>query len=475
MKTMYLRTSVISSLFILAGCGGGSAITNAPINNPSLPTAEQIATYSDGQIVELGTNISQLSNAALEVLSTATSSNNPVGQIESLTAAQIAALSPEQVQLIGTNGANSASGVAAIRYLSNSAWAQLVSNSNQVGAIAPAVIATLSGSEVAQFGNNFNQLSDAALAALTNATFLPNNPVGQIQSITPSEIATLSLHQVRILGAAELGGTIGTSKINWLNSATWSVLVSNSAQVAAITAEEIPTLAADEIIALGTNINQLSDIALAALTFATNASSDPIGQVESITAAQIAALSPRQVQLIGTASSSGIKSAPSINWLNFGTWQKLVSDPTQVAAFTSNVIPTLTAEEIIALGGNLNQLSDAALSSLTYLTNPISNPVGQIESISSQQISGLNPSQISIIASIERGTAIAYLNISAFGSLTANQVSVLTPINMMDVTASELASLSPAALSGMAPATIMSLTIGQKSLLSVAQHSACGC
>ena len=475
MRTIYSRYFPIASLLLLASCGGGSGST-ASTADTSLPTATQLATYSDAQIVALGTSINQLSNSTLEALTYATNNTtNPTGQIESLTAAQIAALSPAQVQLIGAAGAGGVATTPLIRYLNAGAWAQLVNNPAQVAAMTAEVIPTLTGDEIAAFGNNMNQLSNAALAALTYATNASSNPIGQIESITPGEIAALSPAQIRLIGAAGPGGVNGTSEIAWLNSGTWSILASNPTQVASITPDEIPTLSASKIVALGSNINQLSSAALAALTYTTNASTNPIGQIESITAAQIATLSPAQVQLIGSAGAGGVITTPNISWLNAGAWETLVSNPAQVAAFTANEIPTLSANEIVALGSNLNQLSNAALAALSYGTNASSNPIGQIESITAFQLAGLSPAQVSILASISRGTAIAYLNTGVFGAFTADQIAVITPANIVDVSATELAALSVTTLAGMMPSTIASLTSAQKSLLSSAQHTACGC
>jgi len=131
------------------------------------------------------------------------------------------------------------------------------------------------------------------------------------------------------------------------------------------------------------------------------------------------------------------------------------------------------------LGANINALSNAALGALSPVVNLTTNLNGQIESITASQVTALTPAEIAIIAGISspRGasTAIAYLNVNAFGSLNAQQTAVLTPANVTEVSAAQLASLAPAALSGLSPATDTSLTATQKSELSTVQHSACGC
>jgi hypothetical protein len=475
MKTPYFQFLSILAAIILTGCGGSAGPTSSSGSsaNSSVPTAAQIIDYSDSQIVALGTSVSQLSDAALEALAFGTNANNPTGQIESLTPSQLAALSPAQVQLIGAADAGGAPGVAQISYLNTDAWAEFAGNPAQVAALTAVVVPTLTGNEIAALATNFNQLSDAALAALTYSTNPITNPIGQIESITPIEIGTLTPAQVRLIGATGPGGVTGTSAIRWLNAGTWSALVGNTAQVVAITSDEIPTLSDDEIVALNANINQLSTVAIAALTSGTDAA-NPNGQIESIAADQIAVLSPAQVQVIGAAGPDGVNTTPLIRWLNSGAWATLVGNPAQVAAMTSDDIPTLSDNEIAAMGTNINQLNDSALAALTYGTNAW-NPNGQIESLTTAQIAILSPVQVSLIASIAPGTAIAYLNLGAFSTMSANQVAELTPANVADVSAPELASLSLSALAGLMPSTIADLTTSQKTMLSPAQHAACGC
>lgn len=76
------------------------------------------------------------------------------------------------------------------------------------------------------------------------------------------------------------------------------------AQVAAITPSQIARYSDAQIAALDVNIKYLSDVALNALSQMKNLSNNLNGQVESITAAQIAVLTPAQVRMIGTGSGS---------------------------------------------------------------------------------------------------------------------------------------------------------------------------
>ena len=366
--------------------------------------------------------------------------------------------------LYGCGGGGSGGGTTSVNSLPTSA---------QVSAISAAQIATYSDSQIAALDANIQYLSNAALNALSPLKSA-NNPAGQIETITPSEISVLTPAQIRMIGAAS-GGSITTSQIRYLNSATWSQLATDPAQVAAITAAEIATLPDAEIIGLGTHISALGNTSLNALSPLRNLTTNLTGQIESITSAQIAALTPEQIQMIGSGSGS----TPPIQDESAKAWATLASDPAKVAAITAAEIAKLTDSEIAALGTNINALGDAALGALSPMVNLTTNLNGQIESITASQVTALTPAEIAIIAGINapRGasTAIAYLNANAFGSLNALQTAVLMPVNVMGVSAAQLASLTPAALSGLSPATESSLTVTQKSQLSSAQHSACGC
>jgi hypothetical protein len=243
-------------------------------------------------------------------------------------------------------------------------------------------------------------------------------------------------------------------------------------QVAAITSDETKTLSDAEITAFGTNIKSLSNAALGALSPSTTGW-HWAGQIESISAIQIAVLSPAQVRFIGSTGVGGATTTSYISALNAGTWATLVSDPLQVAAITAAEIPTLTDAQIIAFDTNFNFLSDAAIGALR--TNVFNTSNGQVQSISAAEISVLIPAQIGIIAGINTGFGIDALNLGAFGALSAAQVAVLIPSNVVGVTAAQLSALTTTAIAGLTPATIASLTVTQKASLSPAQHSVCGC
>ncbi len=313
--------------------------------------------------------------------------------------------------MIGAAGLNGTVTTSQITYLNAATWAALVTDPVQVAAITGAEISSFNGDKITALGLNIHFLTDSALNALTY-TGNAFHTIGQIQAITAAQIATLTPAQVRMIGAAGPNGTVITSQITRLNADTWAALVSDPAQVSAITGigplqsdtNEIATLNGDKITAIGLNIRYLTDAALNALTY-TGDAFHTIGQIQAITAAQIATLTPAQVRMIGAAGPNGTVITSQITYLNTATWAALVSDPAQVSAITgidpskpnSNEIATLNGDKITALGLNIQYLSNFALSALTYTGNAF-HTIGQIQAITAAQVAVLTPAQISVIA-----------------------------------------------------------------------------
>jgi len=357
-------------------------------------------------------------------------------------------------------------------------------NDTPAASITAAEIGVYSDAQIAALGSNIDRLSPAALGALSYQTNSTTNPTGQIESLSPAQIAALSVAQVQQIGAAGPGGASNPALIRWLNVGAWSQLVSNSSQVAAITAAEVPTLTDGEITALGANIAVLSDPALEALTFATD-TANPIGQIESISAAQIAVLSTTQVRLIGAAGPGGVATTSQIKWLNAGAWATLGANPQQVAAITPAEVPTLSDDEIVALGQNINQLSNEALLALTWATDA-ANPTGQIESITAAQIAALSTAQVRLIGAASAGgvattAQIRWLNSGAWSTLAGNpiQVAAMTPAEVPTFSDAEIAALevninqlSLAALGALTWQTNAANPIGQIESISAAQIAA---
>jgi len=404
----------------------------------------------------------------------------------------------------------------------------------QIAAITPAQIAAYSDAQIVSLGGNIKYLSDSALVALSPR--IAGSSVGQIQSLTAVQIAALSPSQIRMIGASGPGGTVGISQIAYLNAGAWAMLVSDPVQVAAITAAEIATFSDAEITAFGVNINALTNEALAALSPSTCCRHDT-GQIQSISAAQIAALSPAQVRFIGSTGAGGATTTSQISALNSGAWAALASDPLQVSAITAAEIATFTDAQITALGTNINSLTNAALGALSSSTCCY-HFVGQIQSISAAQIAALSPAQVRFIGSTGVGGATTTSQISALNSgawaalvsdslqvaaISAAEIATLTDVQVaaigvkfgslsdaalgaftyslpsvqqiQAITAVEIGALSPSQISviagigansgivflnagafgALSAAQIAVLTPAQKTNLSPAQHTSCGC
>jgi hypothetical protein len=239
----------------------------------------------------------------------------------------------------------------------------LVSDPLQVAEITPAEIATLLDTQIVGMGTNIKYLSDAALKALTNGTggrFV----AGQISSITVAQIGVLTPAQVRMIGAAGPGGSVGPSLITWLNTGTWAALVSDPVQVAAITAAEVATLGYEQITSLGTNIQFLSDSAMGSITIWSGANARvQFGQMSGISVAQIAVLTPAQIGLLA-ASSSIIGPNTGIAFLNAGAFAAL--NATQVAVFTPTNMLQVSAAQLASWStSTLAGLAPATIASLT--------------------------------------------------------------------------------------------------------------
>jgi hypothetical protein len=311
-----------------------------------------------------------------------------------------------------------------------------------VARITPAQLSKYNSAQISGLGVNIKYLSNDCLAAMSFvSTAAVSTGSGQVGAITAEQIAVLTPAQVRMIGAVGPGGSITTSQITQLNNGAWAALVSDPAQVAAITAAEVSILLDTQITAMGTNIQYLSDEALNTLTPWT-AGRILTGQIESITVAQIGVLTTAQVRMIGAAGPGGSVITSMIHWLNSGAWAALVSNQTQVAAITAAEISTLSDAEIALIGNNIASLSDSALGALSSSTSasPL-HMIGQIESITAAQILSLAPAQVRFIGSTGVGGAVTTsqiyrLNSGAWASLVSDpiQVAAITPAEIATLT-----------------------------------------
>jgi trimeric autotransporter adhesin len=300
----------------------------------------------------------------------------------------------------------------------------------EVAAITPAQIATYSTAQIVALDTHIQYLTNPTLGAMLNT---------QVNAMTATEIGVLTPAQVRLIGSTGAGGATTTSKVTSLNASAWAALVGNPTQVAAITPAEIATMSLTEISALGTNIQHLSNAALGAFIAGVT-----FNQVGSISAAQIAVLSPAQVRFIGSTGAGGVTATSKINALNAGTWAQLVSDPLQVAAITAAEAGTLSPTEIAAMGSSLQYLSNAALGA--FVTS--ATTFNQIGAITAAQIAVLSPAQVRFIGSTGAGGATTTAKINALNAGAWAQL-VSDPLQVAAITAAETGTLSPTEIAAM--------------------------
>lgn len=467
----FVGYSALLSSLLLSGCGGGGGkvVRLFTPSEAAAMTPAVAVTLIDEEIVALGEKLALLSNQALNVLHQNTNQLQPIGQIQSISPEQIALFGPDRVRQLGLASVRGDIAVSKINFLSQSAWDVLVNDPLQVAAFTPSEIKTLKDEKITAIDVNTKYLTNSALNALSPT--LSFSSKGQIQSLSTTQIEVLSPSQVRMIGA--LGSLTSVSGIDFLNAGAWAKLTSNPSQVSAITTAEVATLGDSKISEIGGNIKFLDNAVLSALSSIKN-SKHLVGQIQSITVSQIESLSPAQVRLIGALSTGGLISTAQINSFNAGAWTTLVANPEQVFAITAKEIVTLDDAKILALDVNIKYLNDAALGALTSTFNSTKN-IGQIQSISPVQITQLSPAQVGVLANASNGNGISFLGINTFAALNGSQVSVLTPVNMVQVSAARLASLSLNAIAGLQPVTAASLTTAQKSLLTSEQRVTCAC
>lgn len=325
-------------------------------------------------------------------------------------------------------------------------------------AVTATQIESYSDQQIIDLGVGIKELSDAALGALSEAArsiINSPNPKGQIQSLSPLQIDVLSPSQVRQIGS--LGGTV-PAKIAFLNPQTWSTLVGNVNQVAAILPGEFANLNGDKISLIGGNVRFLTDDVLRSLSYYT-LPSRPLGQIQSLTADQMRALSPEQVRLIGDAWE---KPGAKLKWLSIDAWAALASDPEQVKRLMSVELVDMNGDKISAMGVNLRYLSDGALRSLSYYTLP-SRPIGHIQALTPIQILSLTPAQVRLIG-VSIDPRVAKLNRLDFETWLAlvsmpEQVAAITADEMQYLSGERIAAMR-AAIADLSDSALCSLRAG---------------
>ena len=310
-------------------------------------TVPEVAALTSERFKLLAPNINALSNRVLQSLR-AFGSVNDNSQLNVITPDQIATLAPAQVRLLGA----AETGVAQLNSLNNFAFTRLVTDPAQVAAFTPAEIFDMKFEKFALIGANFNLLSNGALGAMHAYGTVNERP--QIEAITPGQMATLTPAQVRYLGATPYG----MAQLNQLSPLTFKKLVSDPAQVAAITPDEIQAFWGARIIEMDVNIQYLANATLAKLISRTAVNTDSAsGHLHSLTPAQITVFSPAQIAILASIDSGfGIAHLypPSFRMLS----------PQQIAVLTPGNVKYVGPDQLVLL-------SDASLAAFQPATRAV--------------------------------------------------------------------------------------------------------
>ena len=328
-------------------------------------------------------------------------------------------------------------------------------------------VAALRDEDIVGMGANFKLLTNAAMASLQPNISQPNLAckarISQIEAITPDQIASLSPMQVRFLGSA-IGGI---AQLKWLSLDTFSRLVRDPEQVAALTVAEYATLYSPYFNSVGGNFLYLSDAVLASMqeTYKANFSNFA-SHIASITPAQIESLTPQRVRLLGTADGS----APKIQFLTEATFRQAMTNRENVTLLTSVDASNLRDMHTPALGANIQYLSDDAMRSLkgTFISNP-ETKTSAVGGITPVQIILLSSRQVLLLASVNEGKGLASLAPLTFGALLPAQTAAFLPEHVASVRSEQLAKISTVAIEAMPLTTRRSFTALQKRELNAIQ------
>lgn len=337
----------------------------------------------------------------------------------------------------------------------------------QVPTLSVAQVKNLRDEDLVALGNNIHLLSDAALvnieSTIAQLNFACKFRRAQIEAFVPEQILALSPRQVRLLGSVEGG----LSQIGNLKIETFTRLVSDTAQVAAITPAEYATLHSPYFTAVGNNFHHLSDAVLASMqeTFKATAFNFT-SHLAAITPAQIDTLTPTRLRLLGTAGGN----APKLHHLDDATFRQAMLRQENVERLTPVDAANLRDMHTANLGSNIQYLRDDAMRSLkgTFVFTLVTK-TSAVGGITPAQIVLLTPRQVLLLASVNEGKGLGSMADLTFGALLPAQTAVFLPAHVASVRASQLSKLSLDAIAAMPLPTRASFTAMQVRELNAVQ------
>ncbi|PUE50443.1 hypothetical protein B9Z47_01375 [Limnohabitans sp. 2KL-1] len=395
-----------------AGITGLSTVDLAALGSSAVEglTAEHIATFDDNEIEALGTDIANLSSAAMGALTPDQFAALTPAQLAALGSEDMAALSDEVIESL-TETQVAALSAAGFSGLSSADLGLLTGQA--VSGITTAQLAGLDEIEIVALGTDIAQLTPAAMAALTSVQFAAMTPEqfaalseAQLVALTGENISALSDDVIDSLTSAQVAA-LSTAGIDGLSTSDLDRL--SAAAVMGLTAEQMNILDATDIVALGTDISSLSSLAMAAMSTM---------QMAALTIAQFAALTTGQLAAL---------------------------DSTDVAALDSTVVASMTSHQVAALSPQgFEGLSSADLGSLTS---------DAVQGITTAHIAGLDATEIQAL-----GTDIANLGSAAMGALSTAQIIALTPEQIAALDSADVAALDDNVIANLSSAQVAALS-----------------
>lgn len=396
-------------------------------------TADQIRAMSTADIIALGTDISILNPDALGALSSA--------QLHAITTAQAASFGSNAIAALDCSAFNGLT-TTSLHLLSASAISGMTTcqaqtlDANDLNAIN-SNIANLNTTTISSLNSQQIPLLSTSQIAVLPVTSIGALSSSAVSALTSSQVSSLSTSSIVALGPNV--ANLNTSAINSLSTSQISALT--TAQVAAFTSEDIMAMSTSTFDALnyadlealswdavaGITTDQMATLSTADIvalgTDIANLSFDAMGQ---LTSAQFAALTPDQVS--------------ALDVLDFAA---LSSDA--LSALTPLQASALTKEQVAAMSASgFNALSTAALAALTW---------DAVSGITAAQVDTLSTADI-----LALGTDIANLTTEAMASLDAAQFAVITTDQFAAFDSSDIHALASAAFDQISTASLAALT-----------------
>ncbi len=386
---------------------------------------------------------------------------------------QVASLSPDQVSYLSTEqfGALSASQLA---NLSPAAWSR-VSTASVVN-LTPEQIASMRAEAWAYWlASQVRKLSPTQLKALT-----PTQLVGwgstQLQAMDNTQWQALTLLQRQNLSATQISAFAPSQVATWTSN-TLSQLTPT--QVTGLGTAQISALSTDQVNAFTASqwqswtrsqIGALTQTQISALTPSNLAQWSTV-QLGALNAAQVASLSVAQISALNTTQMRQLAST--------GQLQQWVS--TDVARAQGNSTAT-SANNAMAVSTTATTSLSRAAGLGTYLTYGASKDAQalmvvtserQISQLSSQDVLSLQTSQIKLmngpqLDALVQNNSRSLLS-SQWSSLSAQQLSTLSPRTWATLGREVLQNLSPQQLSSLTLEQVLAMSPTQLEWLTASQ------